>query len=284
MALCLASSLIVCRGFLPYDQLVRYQWWYRFGYMSSTGHCFDIGDSTRQALDKFHRRQITFARQHKIAHDKLDCLSDSPLVSEFDTLCGSESAESGGLVRLAPVPLFFYRYPLDAIKYAGSSGQITHGDIRVEDACRYYSALIVAAVQGSPKDQLLDNHFYSSHRAWFGNKSLHPNILSVASGSYKKPNGYDGGIRGRVDIVSSLEAALWAFWSTSGFRDGALAAVNLGDDTATTTAIYGQLAGAYYGYHNLPSDWNASLYAIEFFLVISKWILYEGECFPKSTQ
>ncbi|CAF4805776.1 unnamed protein product, partial [Rotaria sp. Silwood1] len=50
MALCLANSLIACQDFVPYDQLVRYKWWYRHGYMSSTGQCFDIGAATRQSI------------------------------------------------------------------------------------------------------------------------------------------------------------------------------------------------------------------------------------------
>jgi ADP-ribosyl-[dinitrogen reductase] hydrolase len=53
MALCLAVSLIVQRDFVPYDQLVRYKWWHLYGYMSSTGKCFDIGAATKQAVEQF---------------------------------------------------------------------------------------------------------------------------------------------------------------------------------------------------------------------------------------
>jgi ADP-ribosyl-[dinitrogen reductase] hydrolase len=56
-------------------------------------------------------------------------------------------------------------------------------------------------------------------------------------------------------VVRSLEAALWAFHRSSSFEQGALYAVNLGDDADTTGAIYGQLAGAYYGVHAIPRDW-----------------------------
>ena len=35
-----------------------------------------------------------------------------------------------------------------------------------------------------------------------------------------------------------------------------LAAVNLGDDADTTGAIYGQLAGAYYGVDAIPPRWR----------------------------
>ena len=56
-------------------------------------------------------------------------------------------------------------------------------------------------------------------------------------------------------MVRSLEAALWAFYRSDSFREGALRAVNLGDDADTTGAIYGQLAGAYYGVNAIPRDW-----------------------------
>jgi ADP-ribosylglycohydrolase len=56
-------------------------------------------------------------------------------------------------------------------------------------------------------------------------------------------------------VVRSLEAALWAFHRPDSFREGALRAVNLGDDVDTTGAIYGQLAGAYYGINAIPRDW-----------------------------
>jgi ADP-ribosyl-[dinitrogen reductase] hydrolase len=55
MALCLADSLLARRGFDPVDQLERYCRWYRDGERSSTGTCFDIGDATRAALERFER-------------------------------------------------------------------------------------------------------------------------------------------------------------------------------------------------------------------------------------
>ena len=280
MALCLANSLIVCQDFVPYDQLVRYKWWHRHGYMSSTGQCFDIGAATRKSIQEFERRQEEFAHKHpKMTSDEIDSLSDSKLLKNFDVYCSTENAAgNGALMRLAPVPLFFYHYPKHAVKFSGISGQITHGDPSSIDACRYYGALIVAALHGDTKEQLLSNDFYSRHEDWFENMPLHPKIMEIARGSFKADNGHNDGIRGKGYVVQSLEAALWAFWSDeNSFKKGALAAVNLGDDTDTTAAIYGQLAGAYYGYKQLPLEWREKLYAEEFILCLSEWITYEGE-------
>jgi len=55
--------------------------------------------------------------------------------------------------------------------------------------------------------------------------------------------------------VSTLDAALWAFHSTTSFQDGMLAAVNLGGDSDSIGAVYGQIAGAFHGYDAIPEKW-----------------------------
>ncbi|CAF3046694.1 unnamed protein product [Rotaria sp. Silwood2] len=279
MAVCLANSLIACGGFIPYDQLVHYKWWFRHGYISSTGHCFDIGAATRQSIQEFEQRQRKFAHDHNIPLDKIDSLSDPELLQAFDVNCSKDDvAGNGALMRVAPVPLFFYRHPQVATKYSGISGKITHGDVKSYDACRYYGALIVAALNGAKKRELTSKTFYEDHRKWFDNQDLHPDIMAIAHGSYQKPGSYQDGIREKRHIVNALEAALWVFWSDEdSFRTGVLHAVNLGDDTDTTAAIYDQLAGAYYGYKKLPKKWLKCICAKNFLRCVSSWIAHEGE-------
>ena len=60
-------------------------------------------------------------------------------------------------------------------------------------------------------------------------------------------------------MVDTLEAVLWAFHHTGDFREGALRVVNLGDDADTTGAVYGQLAGAFYGVESIPPEWRERL-------------------------
>jgi ADP-ribosyl-[dinitrogen reductase] hydrolase len=82
-------------------------------------------------------------------------------------------------------------------------------------------------------------------------------IEVIARGSYRvkerrmiESSGY---------VVHTLEAALWAFHHGADFRKGALLAVNLGGDADTTGAVYGQLAGTFYGEEGIPADWRAKL-------------------------
>ncbi|CAF0808427.1 unnamed protein product [Didymodactylos carnosus] len=286
MALCLAASLITKKDYDPYDQMVRYKWWWKRGYMSSTGKCFDIGNATEQSLSIFNRRQMELFKQlglskrEEMNARELDVSQEELNYHKFDVNCsGPGVAGNGALMRLSPVPLFFYRSPKLAVEYAGKSGRLTHGDVKAVDCCRYYAALICGTLLGFSKEKLLDKNFYSNmcELGWFGDEPLHDDVLKVAQGSYQNPKGYDGGIRGQGYIVKALEAALWAFWSDEGsFMKGALNAVNLGDDADTTAAIYGQLAGAYYGVKGIPSDWLQQLYAREFISCLGLWLCYEG--------
>ncbi|CAF1475061.1 unnamed protein product [Adineta ricciae] len=281
MALCLASSLLTQRRFNTYDQMVRYKWWYKKGFLSSTGQCFDIGSTTRASLEEFRQRQ-NILRQH-FPHVREEQIDSLPLeevrkVREFNEFCGLPGqAGNGPLMRLAPVPLFYHRQPEEAVHLAGESARVTHGDEKAVDACRYFAALIVAAVNGESKDQLLDEKFIEKHRPWFGSQRLHPEVVAVANGSFQRSGGYKDGIRGKNYIIQTLEAALWAFWSDgNNFETGVLNAVNLGDDADTTAAVYGQLAGAYYGLTAISSRWGRRLYAHKLLICIAEWLYFDG--------
>lgn len=56
-------------------------------------------------------------------------------------------------------------------------------------------------------------------------------------------------------VVDTLEAAIWCLLNTNDYKSCVLKAVNLGNDTDTTGAVVGGLAGLRYGYENIPSEW-----------------------------
>lgn len=233
MALCLAESLIEKGRFDPLDQLRRYLRWYHEGYMSSNGQCFDIGNTVRRALHLFEQ-------------------TGQPFGGPTDP----STAGNGSIMRLAPVPLFYAAHPGQAIEMSGESSRTTHGAAETVDACRYLGGLIVGAIAGVSKVELLAEH-YSPIPHYWREHSLTPAIDEVAAGSFKERHPPE--IRGTGYVVKSLEAALWAFYYSRSYREGCLLAVNLGDDADTTGAIYGQLAGAFYGEAGIPSAWRARL-------------------------
>ena len=56
-------------------------------------------------------------------------------------------------------------------------------------------------------------------------------------------------------VIDTLECALWAFFRFDTWKDGALAVVNRGGDSDTAGAVYGGLAGAFYGLDSIPTKW-----------------------------
>jgi ADP-ribosyl-[dinitrogen reductase] hydrolase len=280
MALCLAASLIVKGKSDSYDQFERYRRWYRNGYMSSTGKCFDIGKSTREAITMFESCQKSIRRQSTAHNKKLDDTPSDSMIEEqirkdkIDLKYGTlDSAGNGPLMRLGPIPCFFKSYN-DVINCIDEATQLTHGDQRAIDACRFYAGLIWHAIDGKSKEEILDKNFYSDHLKI----TLHDDIKVIAEGSYKeKKRGYEDGIRGKGYIVNALEAALWAFYhDEDDFKKGVLMAVNLGDDTDTTAAIYGELAGAMYGFDNIPPSWIDRLYQGKFIMTLAEGLYMMG--------
>ena len=83
---------------------------------------------------------------------------------------------------------------------------------------------------------------------------MSPAIDRIARGIYKQKQASELAASGGA--ADTLEAALWAFHKTSDFAAGALLAVRLAHNAETTAAVYGQLAGAYYGYSNFPGLWR----------------------------
>ena len=159
-------------------------------------------------------------------------------------------------MRLAPVPLFFASDPEKAIEMSGGSSRTTHGNILCIDTCRYFGALIVGAVSGASKEELL-SAMYGPVTGYWDRNPLVPEIAAIAGGSFKKMN--PPAIKGTGYVVQSLEAALWAFHNSSSFDEGCLKAVNLGDDADKTGAVYGQLAGAFYGEEGILEGWRSRI-------------------------
>nr|WP_298136541.1 ADP-ribosylglycohydrolase family protein [uncultured Pseudomonas sp.] len=226
MALCLAESLLTKNGFDAKDQMGRYLNWWQWGYMSSTGECFDIGNTVRQALLKYQQTNQPFAG------------SIEP-----------ETAGNGSLMRLAPVVLFYYPFEQDIAKFTVASSRTTHSAPEATECCRLLGELISKALTGKSKAEVL-----SPSQTSF----IEPKVRSIASGEYMFKTREQ--IAGTGYSVASLEAAIWCFWRSGSFESAVLDAANLGNDADTTAAIVGQLAGAFYGKSGIPTQWLAKLH------------------------
>jgi ADP-ribosyl-[dinitrogen reductase] hydrolase len=230
MALCLGTSLLARYGFDSEDQLTRYSNWMTHGYMSSTGVCFDIGTTTRNAIRSF--------------------LKDKTLVHNEHFL----DAGNGSLMRLAPIPIFYNTKEMysdafvDLIRYAALSSTTTHATETAVQSCVAFAIMMNRAIQGYDKFEILE--ILEPEKFGITNDVVKSTIdienYFCKERSEIKSTGY---------VIDSLEAALWCFAKTASFQEAVLLAANLGDDADTVAAITGQLAGAYYGFDAIPKEW-----------------------------
>lgn len=237
MALALADSMAKS-GWDLADQLERYVRWWREGAYSVNGDCFDIGGTTQVALATFMRDR-------------------NPLTSG---LTGERSSGNGSIMRLAPVPIKHHQLLDDDVvelcRLAEQSSMTTHASSQCLSACRYLAAVLAALIRGHDREAVLAADCPVLDRIQ-RIKPLDPAIAAVAAGSFKNKSPSE--IRGSGWVVASLEAALWAFHSSSGFAEAVLKAVNLGEDADTTGAVCGQLAGACWGESGIPDEWRSGL-------------------------
>lgn len=227
MMLCLAESLLAHEGMNLEDQLERYLGWWKHGDNSVTGECFDIGTTTSISLAVFESTHETHAG------------SSDP-----------STAGNGSIMRLAPVPLFYANSECESfLTNCELSSVTTHRAPTCLHACRLLGLLIRNALSAKSKDDI----FIPGE-----NFSDAPSVIQqIAERTYLEKSDFE--IRGTGYVVESLEAALWAFETTSSFEEGALKAVNLGDDADTTGAVFGQIAGAFYGEKGIPKHWLKKL-------------------------
>ena len=209
--------------------------WYRENYWTANGHVFDIGIATRQAISRIAKGE------------------NPELAGGFD----ESDNGNGSLMRI--LPLLFYlldksineRY--DITRKVSS---ITHGHIRSVIACFYYLEFAKQIFEGKDKFEIyrnlqteISNYLISlainqAEIAKF-ERLLKGNIATLAEDEIQS-SGY---------VLHTLEASIWCLLTTDNYKEAVLKAVNLGNDTDTTAAVTGGLAGLLYGLDNIPENW-----------------------------
>jgi len=237
MALALADSIATV-GWDLNDQANRYVQWWQTGKYSVNGRCFDIGITTRSALNNYIAKKNALASGDR----------------------SERASGNGSIMRLAPVPIrYAHLYPTEAdelSRLAEESSLPTHASEQCLSACRYLATVLAALIQGEDRNVVLSPD-WKPLQLLNDIKPLHPLIQKVAQGSFRRKQ--PPAIQGFGWVVKSLEASLWAFHDADNFEEAVLKAVNLGDDADTTGAICGQLAGAFWGESNIPESLRSGL-------------------------
>ncbi len=225
MALCLADSLIARRALDPVDLMRRFVRWWSEGENTVNGRCVDIGIATRDALAEFKRTGKLASVGHR----------------------DPNRAGNGSLMRLAPAAIFAAPDPDLAAHLAELQSKTTHPAVICQAACAFFSRLLVEAMTGSDKEEVLRDRDFAETGLPRG----------IVVGAWKSKS------RDAIDssgyVLSTLEAAIWAVWRSNSFEEALILAVNLGGDADTVGAVAGQLAGAIWGRSGIPGHWLEKL-------------------------
>lgn len=243
MALCLADSIIEKGGYDSFDVMDKYTAWVSKGYRSSTGKCFDVGNQVSKAINRY-------AQNPNVQWKEEDYV---------------KAAGNGCVMRLAPVVIAAVAsnknvYSIE--RYGMISARETHLSHVAEQATGLFASfLYIAVIDFDAKEKIrsiIDNAPNNDEirNAW---KNVFEKSIEAI-----KPTGY---------VVDTIEAALWAFFTTDSFKDAVLKAVNLGGDSDTIGAVCGQLAGAHYGLSGIPKEWIDRLFQHEELLDVTDRLL-----------
>ena len=246
LTLCLADSL--CNGYSLENIALKFLQWYNAEIWTPHGRVFDIGIATSQAI-------------HRISK------------GTFPALCGGKSEfdnGNGSLMRILPLSFYIKDFPVEKrFDITKDVSGITHGHIRSVLACFIYLELVLEIMKGKDKWEAYKTmqetvRYFLNHNLICSQIEMDKfhRILELKVGNYEVTSLLtlqEEEISSSGYVLHSLEASLWCFLNSENYADAVLRAVNLGEDTDTTGAITGGIAGIYYGFENIPDDWVAEL-------------------------
>lgn len=237
MTLCTMDSLMEA-GVDYSDLMGRFADWLWNASNTAHGEVFDVGGTTRHAIFNFFKGAAP-----------LQCGETA------ENTCGN-----GSLMRILPTALYIVgQYGNDGLD-ARAAGLIhntsicTHAHPRCQMACGIYCTVLFQLCRGDDLHAAVAQGIHSALSYYRED----PAFSSVYGGFSSLPEiGYweEARIRSGGFVLHTLQAALWCLLTTCDYRTCVLEAVNLGDDTDTTAAVAGGLAGLWYGPEAIPEEW-----------------------------
>lgn len=231
-ALCLLDSLLY-RGTLDVEDLGRRLVnWFEWGYLAVDSEVFDVGIQTREALSALR--------------SGVPALEAGP--------SGERANGNGSLMRVLPLALWHAGDDAALARDAMLQSRVTHGHVRSQVCCALYCLWARRTLEGS-------SAAWEDAVSTF--RSLYPGGPEREElEAHVRPEARDPG-RGSGYVVDCLRSARDCV-ETGPYEQVVKKAISLGDDTDTTAAVAGGIAGLRDGLEALPERWRQSLRGREF--------------------
>lgn len=229
LMLCSTLSLAECGGFHPEDMGARFVRWWRDGYLAAGGQAFDIGGATSRALTRIEQG--------------VPALDAGP----------SEDRDNGNgsLMRIVPMSLFSLGLPLETqVGLAHQASRLTHGHVRSQVCCAVHSALLSRLCAGEPRATAMAAALAEVRAVYPAGSVFAEELSGVTTFARRNGSGY---------VVDCLHSAWDAVCGATDYQDAVIRAVRYGNDTDTTAAVAGGLAGFVFGVDAVPAAWRLAL-------------------------
>lgn len=233
MTLTTCASLLA-NGWDLRDQIHGFHRWFEEAWWTPHGRVFDIGGTTRGAVARY-----------KAGADPRECGGYA-----------ERNNGNGSLMRIMPVSLWLRDADAEVARArTEEASALTHAHPRSTLTCVMHTFLVRALLAGATLEQAVTGAG-ATVRAVVPEEDL-PHMERLLSGAVLRAS--EGEIRGSGYVIHCLEAALWCLHHEPTFAGAVLRAVNLGEDTDTTGAVTGALAGLIHGRSGIPADWVDAL-------------------------
>lgn len=223
---------------INYDDLMeRFANWYYDGKYTPNNISFDIGNTTLESIEKY-----------KNGEDPLNCGGD-----------GERNNGNGSLMRILPLVYIIgpkNKLEKEDVEKIYKLSSLTHKHIRTKIACHIYCQISVKLLNKMELNKAISEgiddtvKYYSNNKEFQEEKKYFKRIIDKTIFNTEINN-----IKSSGYVIDTLEAAIWSLVTTNSYKDALLKSVNLGEDTDTVAAVTGGLAGIYYGYSNIPTEW-----------------------------
>lgn len=266
MSLCLADSLIIKQQFDPFDLMLRFHAWWHCGYNS----CFRYDDK----CESFHSIGLGGSISKSLSKFIVD--------GEAYTTAGDlNTSGNGSIMRNAPICLYFCNDVNLAMKYAELQSKTTHQGIEAWENARLLTWICLNLINDTTSSDL---HRIVSEFVVISNNS---NIIKLVGSEddWDWKNEYFRYNKERTlaqpKYIGSystdcLAMALHCVYTTTSFEGALVKAVNMCGDADSVGAVTGQIAGALYGYDEIPIRWlQATTYWNAGSILYRAHLLYE---------
>jgi ADP-ribosyl-[dinitrogen reductase] hydrolase len=228
-ALCLLSSLMACNGLDLRNFAGQLLNWAEWGYLAVDGYVFDIGVQTHRALEAL--KAGTPPEQ-------------SGPRGEYDN-------GNGALMRVLPLALWHKGDEQSLIDMAAKQCLPTHGHPRSAVACAMLCLWARAELAG---DQSSWDKADASLRNLGPKIGLPAEEIDLVLDSAQLQRASGSGY-----VVDTLWSAHLVLDEARDYADAVRRAIALGNDTDTTAAVAGGIAGIRYGLSGIPATWRERL-------------------------